>query len=114
MQSYLSGISQRSICIITSEGQTGRGEADVVTTDIPTLVQLVTSEEKDTSHIHEVEDKQEYLEGLQEIINNAYSKQGLTDEVLQLQVEVNKLRHEHDIHDPTDVINTDDNGEYVQ
>lgn len=114
MQSYYGGISQRSICIITSEGQTGRGEQDVVTEDIPTLVQLVTSEEKDTTHIHEVEDKQEYIQSLQEIIEEAYSNQGLTDEVLQLQVEVNKLRHEHDIHDPTEVINTDDDGEYVQ
>lgn len=85
-----------------------------VPTDIPTLVGKVTNGEKDTSHIHEVEDKQEYIEGLQEIINNAYSNQGLTDEVLQLQVEVNKLRHEYDIHDPTEVINKDDNGEYVQ
>ena len=113
-ESYYGGISQKSVCIITSEGQTGRGEQDMVTEDIPTLVQLVTNEEKDTTYIHEAEDKQEYINGLQEIIEEAYTKQGLTDEILQLQVEVNKLRHEYDIHDPTEVINKDDNGEYVQ
>ena len=75
---------------------------------------LCGKDEYQVEDIHEVEDKQEYIQSLQEIIEEAYTKQGLTDEVLQLQVEVNKLRHEHDIHDPTEVINKDDDGEYVQ
>ena len=36
----------------------------------------------------------------QKIINKKYAEEGLTDEVLELQLEVNQLRHEHNITDP--------------
>ena len=39
------------------------------------------------------------LEKEQEKINELYEENGLTDEVLEAQIELNKLRHEHDIHD---------------
>ena len=41
----------------------------------------------------------EQLKNKQEEINSLYQEHGLTDEVLEAQIELNKLRHEHDIHD---------------
>ena len=35
----------------------------------------------------------------QRVINKQYQKEGLTDDVLQKQVELNQLRHQHDIPD---------------
>lgn len=34
-----------------------------------------------------------------------YEKEGLTDEVLDMQLEINKLRHEHNLSDKTNQIN---------
>lgn len=39
------------------------------------------------------------LETMQELCDELYEKDGLTDEVLDLQVKINELRHEHDISD---------------
>lgn len=39
------------------------------------------------------------LETMQELCNELYEKEGLTDEVLDLQLQINKLRHEHNISD---------------
>ena len=39
------------------------------------------------------------LETMQELCNELYEKDGLTDEVLDLQLQINKLRHEHDVTD---------------
>ena len=39
------------------------------------------------------------IETLQEICNELYAKQGLTDGVLDLQIAINKLRHKHNISD---------------
>ena len=42
---------------------------------------------------------QDKIETLQKICNELYEEQGLTDEILELQVVINKLRHKHDISD---------------
>ena len=42
---------------------------------------------------------QDKIEALQEICNELYEEQGLADEILELQVVINKLRHKHDISD---------------
>ena len=44
------------------------------------------------------------LKKLQEKANTLYERDGLTDEVLDLQLEINKLRHENDIVDETEII----------
>lgn len=50
------------------------------------------------------------LKNKQRAINKQYEKEGLTDEVLDAQVELNKLRTKHDIADSSKKIN----GKYVQ
>jgi len=50
------------------------------------------------------------LEILQGIADELFSEQGLTDEVLSLQVAINKLRHKHNISDK----NNKTYKEYVQ
>ena len=37
------------------------------------------------------------LEQRQKEIDDEYSKYGLTDEIIDKQIELNKLRHEHDL-----------------
>ena len=44
------------------------------------------------------------IELRQEALNKKYAKEGLTDEVLEEQVKLNQLRHEHDIVDETELI----------
>ena len=39
------------------------------------------------------------IETLQEICNELYAKQGLTDGVLDLQIAINKIRHKYNISD---------------
>ena len=39
------------------------------------------------------------LKNRQRVINKKYKKEGLTDEILEKQVELNQLRHELDISD---------------
>lgn len=46
----------------------------------------------------------------QEKLNKEYEKNGLTDEVLEKQIEINKKRNELDIPDETEFVN----GEFVQ
>ena len=46
----------------------------------------------------------------QRSINKKYEKEGLTDEILDAQIELNKMRHEHNIADEKQVIYE----EYVQ
>ena len=50
------------------------------------------------------------IETLQEICTDLHDKHGLTDEVLSLQVAINKLRHKHDLSDNTNRIHEN----YVQ
>ena len=65
-----------------------------------------------------IEDKQpdytRYLRELQHLTNKIYEKTGYNDTILDLQVQINKLRNELDIPDPDMIINTDKNGTYVQ
>ena len=42
------------------------------------------------------------LDEMQEIINEKYEKDGLSDEVLETQVQINSIRHILDIHDETE------------
>lgn len=44
------------------------------------------------------------LDKKQEIVNNLYEEQGLTDEVLDLQLEINQTRHKENIPDPKELI----------
>lgn len=46
----------------------------------------------------------------QRILNSVYEKEGLTDKILELQIKINKLRHESNIPDET-LLN---DGGYVQ
>ena len=43
-----------------------------------------------------------------------FEEEGLTDEILKRQIEVNKKRNELDIHDPSEVIANEDGCDYVQ
>ena len=44
------------------------------------------------------------LDEKQEIVNQLYEKWGLTDEILDLQVEINSLRHEYDLVDESEIV----------
>lgn len=52
----------------------------------------------------------EKLEKLQKEVDTLYAEDGLTDEVLDKQLEINKLRHMHDITDENQIVYED----YVQ
>ena len=54
------------------------------------------------------------LSNKQKQINKMFEEEGLTDEILKKQIEVNKKRNEYDIHDPSEVITNDDGCDYVQ
>ena len=40
-----------------------------------------------------------HIKNQQRTLNKKYAEEGLTDEILDKQIELNKLRHEHDIVD---------------
>lgn len=52
----------------------------------------------------------EHLAKKQKEVNELFERDGLTDEVLDKQIAINKLRHAHDITDESDKIHED----YVQ
>lgn len=54
------------------------------------------------------------LSNKQRQINKMFEEEGLTDEILKKQLEVNKKRNELDIHDPSEVITNDDGDDFVQ
>lgn len=56
------------------------------------------------------EDMKSSLENRQKELDEKYAKQGLTDEVLEEQILINKLRHEHDLPDEEKMTHK----EYVQ
>ena len=58
----------------------------------------------------ELEEKKKELDERQKVINEKYEKEGLTDEILDLQVQLNTERYELDITDDTQRIN----GQFVQ
>jgi len=54
-----------------------------------------------------MEDDEKYIESLrlqnkQQAVNEMFEEEGLTDEILIEQVELNKKRHECDVHDPNE------------
>ena len=53
---------------------------------------------------------EEKLAKMQKEVDKLYEKHGLTDEVLDKQIKINKLRHEHDISDASNRIQNN----YVQ
>ena len=53
---------------------------------------------------------EEHLKKKQEEVNQLYEEHGLTDEVLDKQIAINKLRHAHDIPDESENVHED----YVQ
>lgn len=44
------------------------------------------------------------IELRQEALNKKYAEEGLTDEILDEQIKLNQLRHEHDIVDESELI----------
>lgn len=50
------------------------------------------------------------LESEQKLVDQLYEREGLTQEVLNRQIEINKMRNEYDIHDKTETVHED----YVQ
>ena len=44
------------------------------------------------------------LKKKQEIVNNLYESEGLTDKVMDLQVEINAIRHDENIPDDSETI----------
>ena len=52
----------------------------------------------------------EPIQEAQELINKKYEEQGLTNEILEAQVELNQIRHALDIHDENEELFE----EYVQ
>ena len=63
-----------------------------------------------------MEEDERYIESLrlqsrQKQINKMFEEEGLTDEILKEQLEINRKRNELDIHDPNHEVNDD---EFVQ
>lgn len=55
------------------------------------------------------------LSNRQKEINRMFEEEGLTDETLKKQIELNKERHKLDIHDPTETVYVDEDGKvFVQ
>lgn len=55
------------------------------------------------------------LSNRQKDINRMFEEEGLTDEILKKQIELNKERHRLDIHDPTETVYVDEDGKvFVQ
>lgn len=55
------------------------------------------------------------LSNRQKEINRMFEEEGLTDEILKKQIELNKERHRLDIHDPTETLYVDEEGKvFVQ
>ena len=55
------------------------------------------------------------LSNRQKEINRMFEEEGLTDEILKKQIELNKERHKLDIHDPTETLYVDEDGKvFVQ
>lgn len=47
---------------------------------------------------------QDKIETLQKICNELHEEYGLTDEILELQVVINKLRHKHNVSDKSNAL----------
>ena len=45
-----------------------------------------------------------HLKNKQKALNKKYKKEGLTEEILQEQIDINKKRHQHNIPDETEQI----------
>ena len=56
------------------------------------------------------DDLRKELAKQQKVIDKEFKKNGLTDEVLDKQIELNKIRHKHDISDESQAVYKD----YVQ
>ena len=55
------------------------------------------------------------LSNRQKEINRMFEEEGLTDEILKKQIELNKERHRLDIHDSTETVYVDEDGKvFVQ
>ena len=61
-------------------------------------------------HTNKVKMMEEHLAKKQKEVDELYEKHGLTDEVLDKQIAINKLRHAHDISDESEKLHED----YVQ
>lgn len=64
--------------------------------------------------IGDIFDKNGYVESLQEVCNNLYNLYGFDDNILELQVYINTLRHEFDITDPREILHIDNGKGFVQ
>lgn len=64
--------------------------------------------------LEQKKDKTDFVETLQEICNDIYTKNGFNDNILDIQVYINQLRAEYDITDPREVIHEDNGKGFVQ
>ena len=70
---------------------------------------LLDKEEKVRKNSKKVVDEnlRQKLNDMQDEINESYEQEGLTDEVLDKQIELNAMRHELDVTDERKVVNKD-------
>lgn len=66
-----------------------------------------------------MESDEEYIETLRLLVDQTknevkYEEEGLTNEILDKQVEINKKRNKNNLLDREEIIYEDKNGEYVQ
>lgn len=61
--------------------------------------------DKAKAYLHKIQ-----VKNLQKLVDKQYEEEGLTDEVLEKQLEVNKLRYKHNISDESNRLHE----EYVQ
>ena len=54
------------------------------------------------------------IRGLQEICNTLYKRYGVQDTILEFQTEINKLRYDFDVVDPSEVVCHSEEGDFVQ
>lgn len=102
-ESYIRGISQKSICILTLR-ETGKGPGDSEEVDLTTY----------TGDITVAENKRDYIRGVQEYVDVLYKQEGLSNRVLELQVWINTQRNKYNIPDKEELIYSMSDGDFAQ
>lgn len=74
---------------------------------------IIIDEDK-LKELNEHEDNQVFIETVQEYCNQVYDAVGFNDELLELQVYINKLRNKYDVTDPREITHWDNGKGFVQ